>query len=337
MRTLFIGGTKRGWLSLQALLKHSVELVGIISLRQDDHEVERYESEIANLAVQHHIPCYETKWMKDQDYQTLIGTVLRPDIALVVGCRILISPAIYTLPKMGALAIHDSLLPQYRGFAPMNWSIINGEPHAGATLFYLSERMDAGDIVAQKTIPIHGRDTAPTVYDKICSATVDLIDEAFPLLMQGIAPRIPQEERQSSYTCSRTPSDGLIDWKRPASEIHDLIRGLTYPYPGAFTFYAGEKLVIRSAEPLSNSPRYVGRIPGRVVAISQQDGWVDVLTGEGVLRIREIGQEDGSWGRPSAVIRSVRAKLGIDLQEVLHRLAYLERKVAMLESGCTVN
>ena len=126
----------------------------------------------------------------------------------------------------GMLAVHDSLLPEYRGFAPLNWSIVNGEDHVGATLFYLSERMDGGDIVAQKSIPLNKVDAAPDVYKQICQITVELIQESIPLLLRGTASRLPQDYTAGSFTCSRTPGDGYIHWERSTAVIHDQIRGL---------------------------------------------------------------------------------------------------------------
>ena len=199
MKIVFIGGTQRGFLTLQSLVRLPVEIMGIISLRQDDHEVVRYEREIRHLADTHHIPCYETKWMKDRDYVDILEREWRPDLCLVVGCRILIPQSIYSIPPLGTLAVHDSLLPEYRGFAPLNWSIANGEDHVGATLFYLSEKMDGGDIVAQKRIPLHGNDDATMMYKRVCEATIDLVEQSLPLLAKGQALRIPQDYSTGSF------------------------------------------------------------------------------------------------------------------------------------------
>jgi methionyl-tRNA formyltransferase len=328
MRTLFIGGTKRGYLTLRALVGTEADVVGIISLQQDEHEVERYEEPIGALAEKSNIPHYETKWMKDRDYGELVSKELKPDIAFVVGCRILLPREIYQIPPLGTLAVHDSLLPEYRGFAPLNWSILNGEDHTGVALFYLSDLMDGGDIVTQKRVPIYPDDTAPVVYERVCQATVDLILDAYPLLAQGAAPRIRQDYATGSFTCSRTPADGAIDWSESTIVIYNGIRALTHPYPGAFTYYEGKILMVWKASPLNNPSYYVGRIPGRVIGISESEGYVDVLTGDGVLRVFEVQFEGEDRTAAANVIRSVRSALGLQTVDLLRRIQALEQKVA---------
>jgi methionyl-tRNA formyltransferase len=328
MRVLFIGGTRRGYLTLEALVASGAEVAGIVSLRQDEHEAERYEQPIQSLAERHAIPHYPTKWMKDRDYVSLLAGEIRPDVAFIVGCRILIPRSIYEIPPLGMLALHDSLLPHYRGFAPLNWAILNGEKQTGVTLFYLSETMDGGDIVSQKAVPIGPSDTAPEVYERVCQATVDLVLEACPLLASGVAPRIRQDYRIGSFTCSRAPIDGEIDWTRSTAAIFNQVRALAWPYPGAFTFYEGRKLMIWRAAPLDPPPCYVGRVPGRVVAVSRESGEIQILTGDGVLRIIEVQSPGEEKTAAANVVRSVRATLGLNTGDLLARVQALEQIIA---------
>lgn len=324
MRTLFIGGTRRGYLALKGLLQVGADVVGILSLKQDDHEVERYEEAIRTEAENHDIPWYETKWIRDRDYARIVRDEMNPDIAFVVGCRVLLPAELYLIPRQGTLAVHDSLLPQYRGFAPLNWSIINGESTTGVTLFYLNELMDGGDIVAQKAVPIGPTDSGPELYDLVCQATVNLITETYPLLIKGTAPRARQSYSEGSFACSRAPSDGLIDWVKPAAELARLVKALTYPYPGAFTFYEGRKLLVWKAAHLDSPPNYVGRIPGRVIAVWHDEGHVDVLAGEGILRLSEVQLAGESRSKASNVVSSVRATLGLSICDLLERIRLLE-------------
>ena len=328
MRTLFIGSTKRGYQTLGALIDQRANIVGVISLRQDEHEKDRYEEPIRRLAGRHDIPLYETRWMKDRPYPEIIAREIRPDLIVVVGCRILLPRDVYEIPPRGTVAVHDSLLPEYRGFAPLNWSIINGEDHTGVTLFYLNDSMDCGDIIAQARVPMNPADTAPQVYDRVCQATIDLLVAAYPLLSDGTAPRRPQLEHEGSVTCRRTPDDGVIDWNRPTRDIANLIRGLTSPYPGAFTFYDGRRLTIWRAEAVEPAPQYVGRIAGAVTGISKAEGYVDVLTGDGVLRLFEVERQGESRSDAARVITSIRAKLGIDVADLLKRMQILEAQAA---------
>ena len=265
--------------------------------------------------------------MKDRDYVELIKEI-SPDIAFVIGCRILIPEAIYSIPAMGTLAVHDSLLPEYRGFAPMNWAILNCEDYTGVTLFYLSKLMDGGDIVAQKKVPIGPEDTASTVSERVCQATVNVVLDTYPLIAKGTSSRIKQNYGDGNFGCSRTPSDGMIDWRDSTLSISNQIRALTYPYPGAFSYYEGKKLKVWKADPLLDSPDYAGRIPGRVVSISSQEGHADVLTGDGVIRILEV-QFEGEKTVPAAkVIKSIRDALGVRIPDLISRIENLEQLIA---------
>jgi methionyl-tRNA formyltransferase len=330
MRVVFIGSTKRGYETLKALLEAGADVVGVVSLAQHAHETGRFEGAITDLTAQYHVPCIETQWMKDRDYAALLVDEWQADVAFIVGCRVLIPRAVYEAPRLGSLAVHDSLLPEYRGFAPLNWAILNGEDHTGVTLFYLSEAMDDGDIVLQQAVPIGPDETAPMVYEKVCQATVDVVLDGHARLVSGNAPRIPQVDGVGSYTCSRTPLDGCIDWARSTTETYDLIRALTQPYPGAYTHYKGRKLLVWAAEP-APPVNYVGRIPGRVVGLSSAEGWVDVLTTDGILRLTSVQLEGGEPTAPASVIRSVRASLGLNPVELLERIQELEARLKVLE------
>lgn len=312
MRTLFIGSTPRGLDTLAALYDLGADMVGVISLAQHAHELDRAEGRIRQLVTAHRTPLFETADLKDRDYVELVREELRPEVIFVIGCRLLLPLGVIDFPAKGALAVHDSLLPAYRGFAPLNWAIINGEEETGATLFHLSEGMDEGDIVDQVRVRIGPDDDAPSVYDRICRATTDMVRRAYPLLEAGLAPNKPQDHSHASYTCSRTPADGLIDWTAATAEIHNLVRALTHPFPGAHTFLRRRRLTVLAGRPKADAPRYVGRIPGRVVGLDRNSGAADVLTGDGVYTITQLALDDGSRVEPAATIGSVRVSLGPD-------------------------
>ena len=328
MKILFIGGTKRGYLTLKALIENGENVTGIISLLQDEHEIDRYEAKIKNLAEEFKIPCHETKWMKDKDYREIISNEIFPDVAFVVGCRVLISEEIYTIPPLGTLAVHDSLLPEYRGFAPLNWAILNGEKESGVSLFYLNELMDGGDIVSQKKVRIEANDSAPLLYEKICDETVNAVLETCLLLKEDKTNSIPQNYYESgSFTCSRTPDDGLIDWNLTSNAIHNKVRALTYPYPGAFTYLNFQRLTIWESELINNPPFYKGRIPGRVVNISPSKGFVDVLSGDSILRINTVQLEGQDKASAASVIKSLKISLGLKTSDLLSYILTLENKI----------
>jgi len=332
MKVLFIGGTKRGFQTLDALVASGAEVCGVLSLTQDEHEQERYEGSIRDLALGHGISLRETKFVRDQELarwarETGAAT------AIGVGVRILLPPSFYTAFPLGCWGVHDSLLPEYRGFAPLNWSIINDEPRTGVTVFRISERMDGGEILLQRGVSIGRTDTAPQVYERVCAATVEVVLEAYRQLTHGTAVPIPQDYSTGSFTCARTPVDGEIDWAQPSRRIYNLIRALTFPYPGAYTYYRGQRIFVLRAEEIDR-PCYRGRIPGRVVQILPGQG-VDVLTADGVLRVTHVSSDGRTTRSAEDVIRSVKMSLGLRLQDLEERLAEMERRLEALTTHAT--
>jgi methionyl-tRNA formyltransferase len=173
---------------------------------------------------------------------------MRPDLLCAFGWYYMIPKRVRDAAPKGCVGIHASLLPKYRGGAPIPWAIINGETETGVSLFYLDEGVDTGDIIGQEKIPIGENDTCGTVYGKAMVSSIRLLREYFPRLAVGGAPRVPQEEGLATYYPQRSPRDGLIDWSRSAKEIRDFIRAQTRPYPGAFTYVSGKKVIIWDAD-----------------------------------------------------------------------------------------
>ena len=309
MRTLFIGSTRRGFLTLQALLDVAEAVVGVVNLAQHEHETERYEAPIRQLAERRRLALREAKSLQSPDLVAWARDELGAEVAFAVGVRVLMPKALYSAFPRDCWGVHDSLLPAYRGFAPLNWAIINGETETGVSLFRVGEGVDTGDILVQRRVPIGPVETAPEVYEKICAATVEAVREGHRLLRDGVARPTPQDHGRATHTCSRTPADGLIDWRQSTAAIFNLVRALTFPYPGAFSHLHGRPLYILAAEPVADAPVYVGRIPGRVVKVGTA-GDVEVLTGDGVLRLREISIDGTTRRKPAEVIRSVREVLG---------------------------
>jgi methionyl-tRNA formyltransferase len=164
---------------------------------------------------------------------------LAPDFLFSFYFRQMLKPALLTIPARGALNMHGSLLPKYRGRAPVNWAVLHGERKTGATLHYMAVKPDAGDIVAQTAVPILPDDTAGDVFAKVSVAAEMTFDAALPALIKGTAPRIPMNLAAGSYYGGRTAADGLIDWSQDAVRIHNLVRAVAPPYPGATTAVGG--------------------------------------------------------------------------------------------------
>jgi methionyl-tRNA formyltransferase len=189
---------------------------------------------------------------------------------------------------LGSFNLHASLLPKYRGRSPVNWMIINGEHQAGVTLHHMTARADAGDIVAQSSVEIAEDDTALTLYRKLVPLGASLIREYHPLIAAGLAPRRVQDLSAGSYFGRRRPEDGRIDWNWPARRIFNLVRGVTHPYPGAFCFVGGRKLMVWEARVAHDTGKWSES--GRIIRFLGDA--VEVAAGEGSLLIRR-GQLEG--------------------------------------------
>jgi methionyl-tRNA formyltransferase len=210
----------------------------------------------------------------------------------------------------------------------VNWAIINGEPEAAVTIHVMAPGLDAGNVLYQQRVPIGPDDTVGDLYTKLNDVQRRALSETVARYISGYEGE-PQVETAATYGCTRVPEDGEIDWACPTAQIYALVRALGPPYPGAFTFLDGRRVTIMRASPLTNAPRYVGRIPGRVVARSRREGHVDVLTGDGVLRVHEVST--GESPQPaSALIGSTSQTLGVRTADLLTRLELLESQLDRL-------
>jgi len=172
----------------------------------------------------------------------------QPDVLLALGWYFMIPRRVRKSVPLGCVGIHASLLPKYRGGAPIPWAIINGETESGVTFFYFSDGIDDGDIIAQKRFSIEKKDDVAMVYKKATSTSIEILQEYLPMLATNTAPRIQQDHNQATNFPQRSPEDGLIDWSWDAKRIRDFIRAQTHPYPGAFTYIRGKKVTIWDAD-----------------------------------------------------------------------------------------
>jgi methionyl-tRNA formyltransferase len=171
-----------------------------------------------------------------------------PDMLLALGWYYMIPRKVRESVPLGCAGIHASLLPKYRGGAPIPWAIINGETETGVTFFYFSDGVDDGEIIAQKPFPVALHDNVATVYEKATVASIEILREYLPKLAANTAPKIQQDHKQATYFPQRSPKDGLIDWSWDAKKIHDFIRAQTHPYSGAFTYIGGKRITIWDAD-----------------------------------------------------------------------------------------
>jgi methionyl-tRNA formyltransferase len=225
---------------LKVLLAHGVDVALVVTHRDNPNEEIWFDS-VAGAAADYGLPVMTPE---DPNAAEVIEqiTAAAPDFLFSFYYRLMLKSPLLGLAKQGAYNMHGSLLPKYRGRVPVNWAVLRGERETGATLHRMVEKPDAGDVVAQQSVPILPDDTAKEVFDKVTLAAEICLDRALPGLLAGTAPHTPQDLSQGAYFGGRKPEDGRIDWSRPASEIHNLVRAVAPPYPGAFSATAGGRL-----------------------------------------------------------------------------------------------
>jgi methionyl-tRNA formyltransferase len=253
---------------------------------------------------------------------------LRPHCTVVSSYDRVLSPRILSHGKF--VNVHYSALPKYRGRANVNWAILNHESKTAITIHAITSGLDNGNILFQRAIPIEQDDTVTEIYRTLNEVQANVLGETVARYLDGFG-GVPQDESESTYGCTRVPADGEIDWSKSTDHIYALIRALSPPYPGAHSYLEVRRITIVRASPVRDGPRYVGRIPGRIVARSRSDGYVDVLTGDGTLRLHEvITDEDGQPTPASGVITSTRQTLGLRSADLLMRINDLERRLSEL-------
>ena len=222
---------------LRVLRAHGVD-VPLVVTHPDDPQETRWFARVADVADALGLQWIAPNDVNAQDVVDSVATVA-PDFVFSFYCRQMLKPPLLALARRGALNMHGSLLPFYRGRAPVNWAVLHGERRTGATLHYMADKPDAGDIVAQQAVPILPDDTAREVFEKVTVAAEICLDEVLPALVAGTAPRRPNDIAKGSYFGGRTPDDGRIDWRHSALAVHNLVRAVAPPYPGARTTIAG--------------------------------------------------------------------------------------------------
>lgn len=280
---IFIGGTYRGYKLLETLLNLNYIPEYVVILKDDDHEVVKYTPKMSLLVESKGIKFSIKKKLNQEDFEFINSSIW--DFALICGWRTIIPFELDQQFKYGLLAAHDSLLPKYRGFAPLNWAIINGETQTGVTLFRINENeVDSGDIYLQESVDIEFNETINDIYLKIVNATISICIRFIDSCIKNEVFFYKQIEDDATYTCKRSPQDGKIDWNKSSIEIYNLIRALCHPYPGAFCTFENEIYHIREAKlGKNNSKKYAGIIPGKVISIGED--FIEIMCGQGTLNV----------------------------------------------------
>ena len=290
-----------GYAVLETLLALGAPIAALFTHHDDPHE-EIWWRSCADLAQGNSIPTFAPERIDDDVIAQVAA--LRPDVIYSVYYRYLLPDAILKAAKLGAFNLHGSLLPKYRGRAPVNWMIVKGEREGGLTLHHMVARADAGDIVAQKSCRIDDDDTALTLYRKLVPLGAELIREYHPLIVAGRAPRIKQDLARGSYFGRRGPQDGRIDWRWPARRIFNLVRAVTHPYPGAFCFASGRKLFVWETR-IGYEDGYRGA-PGEI--IGETAAGIEVAAGDGSVIVTRVQFEGDAEAAAAALFERERPR-----------------------------
>jgi len=232
---------------LKALLHAGIQ-IDLVVTHQDDPNENVWFGSVAKLCEEQKIPCITPNANQLIDLTPQIQK-LAPDYLFSFYYRHMIPAELLACAKIAALNMHGSLLPKYRGRAPVNWAILHGETQTGATLHIMEAKPDAGDIVGQSAVSIDANETATDVFGKVSQAAVQVMNQVLPDLVQGHVPRKPNLLAEGSYFGGRKPADGQILWQQTAKQVHDLVRAVAPPYPGAFTDWQGRRMIVARTSP----------------------------------------------------------------------------------------
>lgn len=283
MNVVLFGYQTWGHRVLQALIQSRHEVALVVTHPPGDDAYETiWTDSVQELAEAHAIPVL-VKATPDDETATRVGDV-GADVMVACNWRTWIPPEIFDAPRLGTLNVHDSLLPAYAGFAPLNWALINGEPEVGITAHIMDERLDRGAIILQPRVTVEATDTIGDLFAKTLVLFGPTTTEALDHLEHGSGERRPQDLAHASFFHKRADEDNRIDWSWPAQDIANLVRAQADPYPNAFSFHGAARLQIRSAS-VSLTP--AGGTPGRIFA-RQGDG-VIIVCGPEARRGRNHG------------------------------------------------
>lgn len=256
MKIVFIGAVQIGLTVLESVYKSKYNVDTIFTLPFEKKEQTSGFVDFEPISKRNNSILVRTSNINDDEYIKQIKAI-EPDLIIVCGWQRLVCKEILNIPNLGTIGFHSSLLPKYRGRAPINWAIIMGEKETGITMFYLTPEADSGDIISQKSFPILLNDDCNTLYVKSAQAGADLVKQYLPEIENGTAPRIHNPSLTYPAYPKRTPADGLIDFNRSALDVYNFVRALTKPYPGAFYHDDnGKKIIVWKVEILFDEARF---------------------------------------------------------------------------------
>ncbi|WP_416144966.1 methionyl-tRNA formyltransferase [Planococcus koreensis] len=268
---------------LRMLVEEGYDVISVVT--QPDRPVGRKKvltpTPVKEEALRLGLPVYQPEKLKNpEELQVVLD--LAPDLIITAAFGQILPSAVLEAPKLGAINVHASLLPAYRGGAPIHQAIIDGQTETGVTIMYMVDRLDAGDIISQTIVPIGSKDDTGIMFDKLSAAGKDLLKATLPSIIDGTNERKSQDEEKVTYARNISREQERIDWTQSAQAIYNQVRGL-HPWPVAFTTYNEQNMKIWQTEPADSAKS--GK-PGEVLELSGDA--ILVQTGEGVLAIKEL-------------------------------------------------
>ena len=288
MKLVFMGTPDFAVPSLKALVEAGFEVAAVFTQpdKPKNRGMKLLPTPVKEYALTKDIPVYQPAKMRDGEAIGILKRI-QPDLIVVAAYGKILPVDILELPRLGCINVHSSLLPKYRGAAPINWAILNGEDESGVTIMYMAEGLDTGDIIARETTPISLEDTAESLHDRLADMGAELVVKVVKALEEGTAQRIPQDDALSCYAPMLSKELSNMDWTRTARQLHDQVRGLT-PWPSAITQLDGVRCKIWATTLTGETS---GKPAGSIVQADKKA--LKIVCGDGqLLRIDEL-QPDG--------------------------------------------
>lgn len=283
MKILFMGTPDIASGCLQKLIDEKYDVIGVVT--QPDKQVGRGKkivfSPVKQIAIENNLPIYQPQRAKEESFVNEIKE-LNPDVIVVVAYGQILSKEFLQIPQQGCINVHVSLLPKYRGAAPINWVIINGEEKTGVSTMFMDEGLDTGDVILQSEFDLDNEITAGELHDKMTIEGAKLLCETLDLIKEGKAKRTPQNHEEFSYAPIMDKNLGHIDFTKSARKIHNLVRGVN-PWPSAYTTYMDKKMKVWKTKILNEKS---SKEPGTILKVDKEG--IRVSTKDNVILISEI-------------------------------------------------
>ncbi len=286
-RVVFMGTPAFAVPCLKALIEADYDVV--LAVMQPDKPVGRKRvmtaPPVKQLAEAHGIPVYQPARVKKNPEALETLKAVNADLFVVVAYGKILPQSILDLPRHGCINVHASLLPAYRGSAPIQWSIVKGEKETGITTMVMDAGMDTGDMLLKSTVPITHTDTAVTLSEKLSEAGAKLLLETLPGYLSGDVKPVPQDHEAATTIPMLKKEDGELDWQKPAEALYNQIRGFT-PWPGTYTFFKDKTLKVKRARLYMEQPDEYRGVPGQILDVGKD--FIRMRCGEGVLELLEV-------------------------------------------------